>query len=81
MILKLILEIYLDSDHSRASTIGLNKIFDLDKSYLKFSWEWTQLEQTNSKKLRNAGSWYHHFNVRHGYTNHGEVIGARNWSW
>ena len=44
---------------------------------MKFNWEWTQLEQTNSKKLRNAGSWYHHFNVRHGYTNFGEVIGAQ----
>ena len=69
-------DLLLDSDHSRAVTIGTNKIFDYSNYYLKFGWEWTQLEQTNSKKLRNAGSWYHHHKVRHGFTNHGEVIGA-----
>lgn len=71
-------DLLLDSDHARASTIGLQKIF-LKKdtsNYYKFSWEWTQLEQTSSRILREAGSWYVHGKVRHGYTNRGEVIGA-----
>lgn len=71
-------DLLLDSDHSRAVTVGLSKIFETKykDTYFKFDWEWTQMEQTNSKKLRNAGSWYHHFKVTHGYTNYGEVIGS-----
>ena len=67
-----------DSDHSRALTLGIHKLFDSqkDNSQLEFHWEWTQLEQTASRLIRNAGSWYMHGNVRDGYTNNGEVIGA-----
>ena len=39
-------------------------------------WEWTQLEQTASRLIRNAGSWYDHGRVYHGYTHYGEVLGA-----
>jgi len=63
----------LDSDHSRAVTIGLQKIF---KKNLLFSWEWTQMEQNASRLVRNAGSWYEHGWVYHGYTNFGEVLGS-----
>lgn len=71
-------DLLLDSDHSRAATIGLQKVFSSprdDINYM-FSWEWTQLEQSSSRLLRNAGSWYMHGNVRHGYTHRGEVLGA-----
>ena len=34
------------------------------------------MQQTSSRLLRNAGSWYEHSSVRHGYTNNGEVMGA-----
>jgi hypothetical protein len=34
------------------------------------------MEQTASRLLRDAGSWYYHWWVRDGYTNRGEVIGA-----
>tara|TARA_B100001758_G_scaffold158631_1_gene136730 strand:+ start:532 stop:2232 length:1701 start_codon:yes stop_codon:yes gene_type:complete len=70
-------DLILDSDHSRAITIGLQKIFKSRNNFdYLFSWEWTQLEQTSGRLLRNAGSWYHHIYVYHGYTNKGEVIGA-----
>lgn len=78
-------DLFLDSDHSRAATIGLQKIFNGKKnSFLKFFWEWTQLEQSNSKFFRNwgsdvsiiVGSWYHHDAIMHGFTNRGEVLGA-----
>ena len=34
------------------------------------------LEQTASRKLRGAGSWYRHSFVMHGFTNNGEIMGA-----
>ena len=69
-------DLLLDSDHSRAVTIGLQKIFNVNSDNLLFSWEWTQMEQTASRLLRNAGSWYRHGYVFDGYTNKGEVLGA-----
>ena len=67
-----------DSDHSRAVTLGIHKLFDSkkDDSQLEFNWEWTQMEQTASRLVRNAGSWYMHSGARHGFTNNGEVMGA-----
>ena len=69
-------DLLLDSDHSRAATIGLQKIFNLKDENFIFSWEWTQMEQTGSRLLRNAGSWYQHYQVFDGYTNKGEVLGS-----
>ena len=69
-------DLLLDSDHSRAVTIGLQKIFKINNDDFLFSWEWTQMEQTASRLLRNAGSWYQHGFVYDGYTNKGEVLGA-----
>jgi len=34
------------------------------------------MEQTASRLTRNAGSWYEHRYVYHGYTNNGEVLGS-----
>ncbi len=69
-------DLILDSDHSRAATIGIQKVFDLNKRLFLFNWEWTQMEQTASRLLRNAGSWYEHTYVYDGYTNRGEVLGS-----
>ncbi len=67
-----------DSDHSRAVTLGVHKLFDSKKNntQIEFHWEWTQLEQTASRLIRTAGSWYMHPHVTHGFTNYGEVMGA-----
>jgi len=67
-----------DSDHSRSVTLGIHKLFDSkkDDSQLEFNWEWTQMEQTASRLVRNAGSWYMHGRTYHGFTNNGEVMGA-----
>ena len=69
-------DLLLDSDHSRAVTVGLQKIFNINSDDFLFSWEWTQMEQTGGQLLRSAGSWYVHSYVYDGYTNHGEVLGA-----
>ncbi len=69
-------DLLLDSDHSRAVTVGLQKVFEISNDVFLFSWEWTQMEQTASRLLRNAGSWYEHGWTYDGYTNEGEVLGA-----
>jgi len=71
-------DLILDTGHARAYTIGIHKVFQktpTSKIY-EFSWERTLMQQTSSRLLRDAGSWYMHGNVRHGYTNNGEVMGA-----
>jgi hypothetical protein len=57
-------------------TVGLQKVFKINNEDFLFSWEWTQMEQTASRLLRNAGSWYEHGWTFDGYTNEGEVLGA-----
>ena len=69
-------DLILDSDHSRAATVGIQKIFNIRNSSYLFNWEWTQMEQTASRLIRNAGSWYEHPYIFHGYTNRGEVLGS-----
>ena len=69
-------DLILDTDHSRALTLGLQKIFKIQNNDFLFSWEWTQMEQTASRLLRNANSWYMHFWTFDGYTNEGEVLGS-----
>ena len=68
----------VDTDHSRALTVGLNKLFPTTKTdeYWQFNFEWTQTSQTESGLIRDAKSWYIHGRVRHGYTNRGEVLGS-----
>ena len=69
-------DLLLDADHSRAATIGLQKIFNINNKDFLFNWEWTQMEQNASRLVRNAGSWYEHAWVYDGYTNKGEVLGS-----
>ena len=69
-------DLILDSDHARAATFGIQKIFKLRNNDYLFNWEWTQMEQSASRLVRNAGSWYEHSFVMDGYTNRGEVIGS-----
>lgn len=69
-------DLILDPDHSRAATIGIQKVFNIKNSNYLFSWEWTQMEQTGSRLIRNSTSWYEHQYVFDGYTNKGEVLGS-----
>lgn len=71
-------DLLTDTDHSRAFTFGINKLFELPKPnrYIQFNAEWTQTSQTESRLIRNSLSWYIHSRVRHGYTNNGEVLGS-----
>lgn len=71
-------DLLVDTDHSRALTVGVHKLFSSPKKdkFWQFNFEWTQTSQTESRLLRNSLSWYIHHRVRHGYTNNGEVLGS-----
>lgn len=71
-------DLLVDTDHARALTVGINKLFDTKKAgaYYRFNFEWTQMSQTESRFARQALSWYIHHIVRHGYTHNGEVLGS-----
>ena len=69
-------DLLLDADHSRAATIGIQKLFNIKNDDYLFEWEWTQMEQNASRLIRNAGSWYEHRWVYDGYTHKGEVLGS-----
>ena len=71
-------DLILDSDHTRASTIGIHKLFDTKKpgTFWQLNWEWNQLAQTGGRLVRDGLSWYIHSRVRDGFTNNGEVLGA-----
>ncbi|MDW3196178.1 MAG: capsule assembly Wzi family protein [Cytophagales bacterium] len=62
--------------HSRAYIFGISKIFPIKDDFLEINYEHTELSQTAGYLVRDARSWYLHKNIRHGYTNRGEVIGA-----
>jgi len=71
-------DLILDLEHARAYTLGIRKVFQKNptsKTY-ELLWERTRMQASSSRRLRNAGSWYEHGSVRHGYTNNGEVMGA-----
>lgn len=71
-------DLLVDTDHSRAFLVGINKLFLTSKKDIlwQFNYEWIQTSQTESGLIRNARSWYIHSRVRHGYTNNGEILGS-----
>ena len=44
-------DLLLDADHSRAATIGLQKVFKINNDNFLFNWEWTQMEQSASRLI------------------------------
>lgn len=66
-------------DHTRAYTVGLRKLVPLsfaDGAMLQLGGEVTQLAVTNTRRVRQAGTWYGHHEVRDGYTHMGQLLGA-----
>ncbi len=69
----------LEPENSRAYLCGLSKLFPLSepaRQSIELNVEVTQLQQTSVQTVLNAGSWYLNKNIRHGYTNRGETLGA-----
>ncbi len=69
----------MDPEHSRAYLVGFSKIIPLQRranEYILANLEVTQLSQGATSLLRDAGSWYLHWQIRQGYTHKGQVLGA-----
>ena len=65
--------------HSRAYTLGMSKLVPYqgkEDEFIQLGVELTHMEQSIDRQFRNAGEWYTHYQVLHGYTNRGEVLGA-----
>jgi hypothetical protein len=65
--------------HARSYTLGLNKLVPykgMENEFIQVGVELTHMEQSIDRIFREAGEWYMHSEVLHGYTNRGEVLGA-----
>ena len=66
-----------NQQHSSAYIIGIKKEILLSKNRLiDFNGELTQMAQMPDYLLRNAGNWYVHGQVRQGFTNENQIMGA-----
>jgi hypothetical protein len=66
-------------DHSRAYIFGISKLIPIKykkDEFIKINAEIDQLSQSVDRLVRPAGGFYQHFQVRQGYTNLGQVLGA-----
>jgi hypothetical protein len=68
----------VEPEHTRAYVVGFRKLIPLNKldEYIQLGVEVTQLEKSKTRDLRASETWYSHYQVRDGYTNNGQVIGA-----
>lgn len=69
----------MQPEHSRAYIAGFSKVFPIGRKkdeYIMANLEVTQLSQPSTSLMRDAGSWYVHGQIRQGYTNEGQVLGA-----
>ncbi|MEI6679649.1 MAG: capsule assembly Wzi family protein [Mariniphaga sp.] len=69
----------LEPDYARAYIFGFRKLFPLithPGQCLQFNLEVTQLEQNRTNQQRESIYFYAHTDVRQGYTNRGQLLGA-----
>lgn len=66
----------LEPEHSKGYVLGFSKTFELVKKDLRMFAEVANLQGASTGLLRAQPTWYAHHQVRHGYTNYGQVIGA-----
>lgn len=72
-------DFFLEPWHSAAYNAGFRKLFPFQQKegqQIDASFEFTQLQQSAGRIIREAGTFYVHSRVRHGYTHNGEVLGA-----
>lgn len=72
-------DLLLEPFHSRAYMVGFRKMVPLKnpkKGSLLVGFEHTQLQNSRSGQYRSSGPWYLHSQIRQGYTNQGQMLGA-----
>ena len=65
--------------HSSAYILGFQKLIPLNKykdQYIRINAELTQLGANQSTLNRPGGDWYTHYQIKHGYTHQGQILGA-----
>ncbi|WP_090980751.1 capsule assembly Wzi family protein [Pedobacter suwonensis] len=67
-----------EPEHSRAYIAGFRKLIPLkaDDAFIQVGVEFTQLEGARTGEARAQPTWYVHHQVKDGYTNMGQVLGA-----
>jgi hypothetical protein len=72
-----LIDLVLEPEHARAYIVGARKLFDmLDERDLEIYMELTHLQNPPTINLRALEGWYTHYQVRHGYTHMGQIVGA-----
>ncbi|MEJ5994836.1 capsule assembly Wzi family protein [Pedobacter sp. Du54] len=72
---------FLEPEHTRAYIVGFNKLVPLKQKTnecIQVGVEFSQLESSNSNHVRAVAPWYTHTQLRQGYTNKGQFLGAGN---
>jgi hypothetical protein len=70
-------DLLLEPEHARAYLLGVKKLFPAKKGKdIELYFELTQLQNPSTSSVRALEGWYTHYQIRHGYTNQGQVIGA-----
>ncbi|MFT7156763.1 MAG: hypothetical protein ACI8Q1_001778 [Parvicella sp.] len=72
-------DFFLEPWHSAAYNLGFRKLFPFKGKHdekIDLAFEFTHLQQSAGRITREAGPFYVHSRVRHGYTHNGEVLGA-----
>ena len=72
-------DFFLEPGHSAGFLTGFTKLFPFKQrknQFIEGNIEWTILQQSANRIIRDAATFYIHGRVRQGYTNRGEIIGA-----
>ncbi len=70
-------DLILDNSHASASILGVRKFFKINHNNdILLEAEATRMAPTPSYLQRSAGNWYNHSEVRQGYTNNNQIMGA-----
>ncbi|NEM96288.1 capsule assembly Wzi family protein [Pontibacter sp. BT327] len=67
----------LEPEHARAYLIGVKKLFPTATGReVELFGEITHLQSPSTQSVRPLEGWYTHYQVRHGYTHEGQMLGA-----
>ena len=72
-------DLMLQLEYTRAYIFGLRKLFPVSgkpDEFIQMNLELTQLEQTNTNPEHQYHYWYSNRDIRQGYTNEGQLLGA-----
>lgn len=70
---------FVELDNSRAYVAGFRKLIPYlgrDQEFIQLGLELTQMEPTAVSQVRGQATWYSHYQILHGYTNKGQIVGA-----